>query len=225
MFGKRAPPAVEHAPGSYAAVHAKFAQYHQLPGNCNAHAFTLLLGLLGTAGLIIRGCVSLSKDKPRASFARAAAASVWLAYAVALFATDVPNVLAARCACVLFVVAILSLRLDLGWAASVLLVVLGYGLQDLAHIIYGEETLQANSWGAADVQATDMISMFFEHVVYLLPLTVESASSTIQAVCTLLPALLVAWGNLSIDSDSLPGLPFLPAKSVSYTHLTLPTKA
>ena len=86
MFGKRAPPAVEHAPGSYAAVHAKFAQYHQLPGNCNAHAFTLLLGLLGTAGLIIRGCVSLSKDKPRASFARAAAASVWLAYAVALFA-------------------------------------------------------------------------------------------------------------------------------------------
>ena len=76
MFGKRAPPAVEHAPGSYAAVHAKFAQYHQLPGNCNAHAFTLLLGLLGTAGLIIRGCVSLSKDKPRASFARAAAASV-----------------------------------------------------------------------------------------------------------------------------------------------------
>ena len=67
MFGKRAPPAVEHAPGSYAAVHEKFAQYHQLPGNCNAHAFTLLLGLLGTAGLIIRGCVSLSKDKPRAS--------------------------------------------------------------------------------------------------------------------------------------------------------------
>jgi len=213
MFGKRAPPVAEHAPGSYAAVHAKFAQYHQLPGNCNAHAFTLLLGLLGTAGLIIRGCVSLSKDKQRANVARAAAASVWLAYAVALFATDVPNVLAAKCACVLFVVAILSLRLDLGWAASVVLVVLGYGLQDLAHIIYGEETLQANSWGAADVQATDMISMFFEHVVYLLPLTVESASSTIQAVCTLLPALLVAWGNLSIDSDSLPGLPFLPAKS------------
>ena len=48
MFGKRAPPAVEHAPGSYAAVHEKFARYHQVPGNQNAHAFTLLLGLLGT---------------------------------------------------------------------------------------------------------------------------------------------------------------------------------
>ena len=26
MFGRSAPPVVEHAPGSYAAVHAKFAQ-------------------------------------------------------------------------------------------------------------------------------------------------------------------------------------------------------
>ena len=95
--------------------------------------------------------------------------AIWLAYAVALFATDVPNLLAAKCACVLFVVSIMSLRLDLGWAASVLLVVLGYGLQDLAHIIYGEETLQANSWGAADVQATDMISMFLEHVIMHTP--------------------------------------------------------
>ena len=108
--------------------------------------FTLLLGLLGIAGLIIRGCVSLSKDKPRASLARAITVSVWLAYDIILFATDVPNILATKCTCVLFFVGILSLRLDLGWIASVLLVVLSYCLQDLAHIIYGEETLQANSW-------------------------------------------------------------------------------
>ena len=213
MFSKRTSLTMEQEPSSYAAVHAKFTQYHQLSGNCNTHMFTLLLGLLGIAGLIIRGCVSLSKDKPRASLARAITVSVWLAYDIILFATDVPNILATKCTCILFFVAILSLRLDLGWIASVLLVVLSYCLQDLAHIIYGEETLQANSWGATDIQSVDMISMFFEHVVYLLPLTLDSASSTIQAVCTLLPALLLAWGNLSIDSDSLPGLPFLPAKS------------
>ena len=125
MFGKRAPPVAEHAPGFYAAVLAKFAQYQTL-GNCNAQRSCCSVS--GTAGLIIRGCVSLSKDKPRASFARAARER--LARLRALFATDVPNVLAAKCACVLFVVSILSPRLDPGWAASVVLVVLGYGLQD-----------------------------------------------------------------------------------------------
>jgi len=212
MFGRRAPPVITHAPGSYAAVHEKFAQYHQVSGNQNAHVFTLLVGLLGAAGLLIRGCVALSKDKPRASFARAAAAGVWLGYALALLLTDVPTLLAAKCACVLFFFAVLASRLDLGWVMALVFVVLGYGLQDLAHVIYGEETLQANSWSADDVQANEILPMFFEHVVYLLPLTLDGASSTIQALCALLPLLLIAWGNLAIDSDSV-GLPFLPSKS------------
>ena len=65
-------------------------------------------------------------------------------------------------------------------------------------------------------RATDMISMFFERLpCHLLPV----GNFGLGLVCTILrsarylPALLLAWGNLSIDSDSLPGLPFLPAKS------------
>ena len=84
---------------------------------------------------------------------------------VALFATDVPNVLAAKCACVLFVVAIVSLRLDLGWARPSACCA-GLRPAGLSSYHLRRGNAPSEQLGASDVQTTDMISMFFEHVVY-----------------------------------------------------------
>ena len=75
---------------SYASISPKFALYHQNASNAAAHVATLALGLLGVAGLIIRGAVALSKDPTgRHARARALAAGAWAAYALAIAVLDV----------------------------------------------------------------------------------------------------------------------------------------
>jgi hypothetical protein len=55
---------------------------------------------------------------------------------------------------------------------SLSLIVSGYYLQDFAHYITGEDTLQQHTWGSSlDV------SMFFQHTLYLQPLVIASVYS------------------------------------------------
>mmetsp|Transcript_373 Transcript_373/g.1070 ORF Transcript_373/g.1070 Transcript_373/m.1070 type:complete len:660 (+) Transcript_373:181-2160(+) len=200
---------------TYAEILPKFQKFHQVPQNNDCHVATLAIGLAGAAGLVTRAARACAPTDAtgRYSKARAAAALLWVAYALAIFCTDVPPLLACRCACFLIFCVGASAKLDLGWAGSAAALAAGYLLQDASHWFYGEETLQRNSWGAADADPATIPKLFFEHVVYLLPLTLDGATAACACVATLSPLLLWAWGNVAIDSDSAFGLPFLPAKT------------
>ncbi|KAH8048473.1 phospholipid methyltransferase [Aureococcus anophagefferens] len=201
---------------SFAAVEPKFAAYHLSSMNVNFHLLTSLLGLLGAAGLVTKLACAASTSLGcggRQSLARGGAFGLWVLWGLALLCSDVPLGLAARSAAALASVAIVACRLDLGVAASLGCVAAGYALQDLSHWYYGEETLQANSWAGGGLSAAAVVELFCEHVFYLLPLILASASEAAKTVVAALPAVVLAWGNVCIDSDSVLGLPWTAKKS------------
>lgn len=201
---------------SYASISPKFAQFHQSHGNVCAHILTILIGYMGAGGIATRLCIMLagpSASGERASGARAVVFGLWIVYAVALLASDVPTGLAARSAAILASVAVVSARLDLSLSGALACIAVGYFLQDAAHLYYGEETYQENSWGGENVAPASMVSLFLEQVFYLLPLTLENAPEWAVTAATCLPAALWAWSNVQLDSDSPLGLPFLAKKS------------
>ena len=207
---------------SYRAIEAKFGAYHLSSGNVDAHLLTTCLGLLGVAGLVTRACVAASRFSrggagavcdERHSGARGAAFGLWVVYGLLLLVSDVPLGLAAVSAGAVLSVGVVSCKLDVGWVAAFALVGLGYGLQDVAHWYYGEETYQANSWAQGGLGVSAVLELFLEHCFYLLPLTLSCASEGSKAVVALLPLVVAAWGNINIDSDSAWGLPFSAKKS------------
>ena len=201
---------------SFAAVEPKFAAYHLSSMNVNFHLLTSLLGLLGAAGLVTKVACAASTSLGcggRQSLARGGAFGLWVAWGLALLCSDVPLGLAARSAAALASVAVVACRLDLGVAASLGCVAAGYALQDLSHWYYAEETFQANSWAGGGLSAAAVVELFCEHVFYLLPLILASASEAAKTVVAALPAVVLAWGNVCIDSDSVLGLPWTAKKS------------
>ena len=75
---------------TYAEILPKFQKFHQVPQNNDCHVATLAIGLAGAAGLVTRAARACAPTDAtgRYSKARAAAALLWVAYALAIFCTD-----------------------------------------------------------------------------------------------------------------------------------------
>lgn len=77
-------------------------------------------------------------------------------------------------------------KVDVGIISSVGLIILGYVLQDLSHLATGELTYQSTYSGGAGAHVDfknplAWLSLFTEHVYYLLPLVVSIARPFLPA--------------------------------------------
>ena len=148
-----------------------FSAYHLSDANNVAHWFTTPLGLFGFLSLTT---ALLKSAKP--------STALTLAY-VALLHLDasVPSPVVLECAILLLACLLLSASLHLGKWASLAVACLGYGLQDLSHLLTGEETFQQHTWG--DLAGNPLgacVALFFQHVFYLQPLVVAVAPQTLR---------------------------------------------
>ncbi|KAH8043461.1 phospholipid methyltransferase [Aureococcus anophagefferens] len=198
---------------SFAAVEPKFAAYHLSSMNVNFHLLTSLLGLLGAAGpsrsspARRRRRSGVGPPEPR----RGGAFGLWVLWGLALLCSDVPLGLALSAGRRRSLVAIVACRRPRRRRVP--------GLRRRGLRAPGPEPLVLRR-GDAPGQLLGrwrarrrVVELFCEHVFYLLPLILASASEAAKTVVAALPAVVLAWGNVCIDSDSVLGLPWTAKKS------------
>ena len=204
-------------PGSYTAVHEKLRSTTSCPGIVTRTSSRELGRISHTPVSLSEAASPCQKINRERIHPRAAAASVYFARRRRpLSPRTCRKALAAKSRMRAYVVAIVTS----GWTGCHLrpsYLLCWATAQDLAHIITATETLQANGPRSRGTSRSGHDLHVFEHVRFPPLLVVESASSN-DRECARQPAPL----NLSIDSDSLPGLPFLPAKSPSTAKFTSP---
>mmetsp|Transcript_15947 Transcript_15947/g.35289 ORF Transcript_15947/g.35289 Transcript_15947/m.35289 type:complete len:664 (+) Transcript_15947:182-2173(+) len=216
----------------YRGISSAFGKYHLDPVNVLMHFVTTPLGLIGAVSLL-RGYTKSSS----------VAMTVCSFYLLSLLPA-VPNGVFAGTAllCAGIVLAARSVRLSV--VASLVMVVLGYLLQDMAHLATGEVTFQSTYSNNGHVDTANPLAwgwQFLEHCYYLLPLCVHVAlpflgsalpSSVVAVLEAPLPAQMqalhaFAWllgplvccalGNYCLDSKN--GFCFFPG--TPYFHRVL----
>jgi glycerol-3-phosphate cytidylyltransferase-like family protein len=76
----------------------------------------------------------------------------------------------------IFILMMLENKFKFGWLSSLVLVVISYAGQDLAHYVTGEKTFQSSYSDGGQIDLTNLdfwISQFYEHCFYLLPLCAD----------------------------------------------------
>ena len=170
----------------------KFEKFHRNEGNILGHFVTSSLGLLGFFGLL--NTISRSK-KP--TMVGSAVYLYFLYYDYSL-----PRDLFAQTAVIICCLVFLSFKINPCLPTFGTMLVLGYALQDLAHIFAAEQTFQENTWGKSETAWSSAVSMFFQHVFYLTPLVSAVQTQEVQNFTYILPLLLLCYGNYQIDSSS-----------------------
>jgi len=134
---------------------AEFCSCHQQPLNIALHALTTPLCLVALLGLL-------------AQWSIAASASVVVVY-LGLLAAFVPGRIWAATAVASALLLGAALLIPLGWVAAAGLFILGYTLQEVAHWLTGEPTLQSSY-----MQSQTWLGRLIEHSLLLLPLVLVS---------------------------------------------------
>lgn len=143
-----------------------FGRYHENPWNVLIHFITTPIGLVGA--------LSLVRYFTRSSSSLLALSSVYLLSLLPI----VPNGTFAGTMFLCGMIVFLARKLKLNVLWSVVFIVVGYGLQDLAHICTGEKTFQStySAGGAIDLNnPLQWASLLMEHSYYLLPLCIHVA--------------------------------------------------
>ena len=86
-------------------------------------------------------------------------------------------------ACTVACLLMLESKMKLGWISSLVLIVVAYGGQDLAHYVTGEKTYQSSYSDGGQIDLTNLdfwISQFYEHCFYLLPLCADLVLRPLQ---------------------------------------------
>jgi len=150
----------------YTDLYSKFSEFHQNEYNIFFHLLTTPLGLLGLMSLIRVITNSSTIGMAMASF-----------YVLTLVAVEqLPLSVFFGTTALVFVIMMSSRALKLNMISSFVCIALGYGLQDLAHIITGEKTYDSTYAlsGELDVSSLSTWATFFlDHCYYLLPLCVD----------------------------------------------------
>lgn len=148
----------------YDALLETFREYHQDPINVALHLVTTPLGILAFISLLNR-----ITGYPLAT------ATLALAYALRLI-SDVSSETFATTALLLIFIFAIDNYVNVGWKTALILIVLSYGGQDLAHVLTGEKTYQSSYSDGGQVDLANFsfwYSMFYQHCYYLLPLCVD----------------------------------------------------
>eukprot|EP00045_Choanoeca_perplexa_P007940 m.72844 g.72844 ORF g.72844 m.72844 type:complete len:682 (-) comp14286_c0_seq1:136-2181(-) len=196
-------------PDVYAALVPKFAQFHQDPANIAAHMITTPLGFVAAVCIFNRLTNTAGIGAMIASF-----------YVLALIPVVSPAVFYGT-AITTAIIILAAARLKLSVIMSLVLLIISYFLQDLAHYLTGEATFQSTYSAGGHVDFANLelwASMFYEHVYFLLPLCVEVALPTVVKTATpalpaiflglyqhmmlLVPLSIAVLGNYGIDSDA-----------------------
>mmetsp|Transcript_30664 Transcript_30664/g.41994 ORF Transcript_30664/g.41994 Transcript_30664/m.41994 type:complete len:320 (+) Transcript_30664:99-1058(+) len=154
------------APKYYEKMSGDFGRYHENPWNVLIHFITTPIGLVGA--------LSLLRYYTRSSSSLLALSSVYLLSLLPI----VPNGTFAGTMLLCGIIVFLARKLKLNVIWSVVFIVVGYGLQDLAHICTGEKTYQStySAGGAIDLNNPfQWAGLLMEHSYYLLPLCIHVA--------------------------------------------------
>lgn len=214
------------AMNQYLEMSDKFQSFHQNPTNVLLHMLTTPLGFIGVFGLL--------RNLTNGSTMSLAICMIYLLSLVRTLPLGV--FLGTFLVCLVVGVSAKSIRLNI--PMSMALIVVGYVLQDLAHMATQEQTFQASysNGGHVDVKHLDRwFNAFLEHCLYLIPLVVQSGYSVfiphdwalyrilmlplppqVQQVYTfayvLTPLFVIALGSYCIDSRNgfcfFPGTPY-----------------
>ena len=154
-----------------------FLSFHQKPLNVVLHLLTTPLGLLGTFSL-------LASLHPRLGMLGALAVTL-------SFFGRVPLRLALASGALLLGLAQLATLLTMDTMQALALIVAGYGLQELAHRVSGEQTFQSSY-----EQQQGAAQNFALHTWMLVPLVLAAGAAKLELVRELLPRIRVVDGHL-----------------------------
>lgn len=166
-------------------LYSEFQASHRRGVNVALHLLTTPLGLLGVLAAVYR-------------YSPFAAAAVSIGYVLVLFAVTPAGVALRSSGCVALLY-FLAAALDLGWIPGLALAAIAYGLQEAAHHIADEPTLQSTYMGSRWWPVR-----LLEHTLLLLPLVIESALDHEEMPLSLLaPRVRVYASVLDSDGDLL----------------------
>lgn len=167
-----------------------FGICHKHPMNILAHLVTTPIGLLGV--------FSLLRKIFKTSVPSAALAFIYL---LSLLNEDFTNGIVLGTSVILLSVVYLASKFRLGWIASIFLIALGYSLQDIAHYVYNEKTLQSSYSNGGHIDLANLsywFSKLNEQNYYLLPLLIHVSKPLLHLYQPLpLPEGLDVWFSSS----------------------------
>lgn len=175
----------------------KFAQYHQDEVNILLHLLTTPLGFFGVMSLI--------RVMTNSSTIGVALA---LIYVLSLVQTVSFGVLLGT-AMLCFIIVMSSRHFQLSLWYSLVCVALGYGLQELAHMITGEipyDSSYAIKKPISDIDLTSLqiwSTFFIDHCYYLLPLCVDLVIPKASVPTSLLVAIPARYQNLYTNAFAM----------------------
>mmetsp|Transcript_54079 Transcript_54079/g.116081 ORF Transcript_54079/g.116081 Transcript_54079/m.116081 type:complete len:671 (-) Transcript_54079:473-2485(-) len=194
---------------SFPGVAARFARYHTNELNINAHLVTTPLGIMGVTALGIK--VSGQRSAPALVLFLLYSASLLLHFPMTgplgaeWEGAFSPRAMPPAVLCVLMGVLMAAANVAiLHWAAGFACLVVGYFGQDVAHWYTGEQTYQS-AYTDCSMDFAAWISLFYEHIYYLLPLCIEVAGPAARSALVLLPLWVVVHGNYALDSTGRTG--------------------
>mmetsp|Transcript_40090 Transcript_40090/g.40886 ORF Transcript_40090/g.40886 Transcript_40090/m.40886 type:complete len:683 (-) Transcript_40090:610-2658(-) len=210
----------------FQSLSSKFGEYHKDPVNVVLHLITTPLGCIGFFSIMMW----LTKSTTPTGV-------LCLVYLISLLPCVSLGVFMGTALVILLILA--SARsLKMGVAASLAMMIAGYLLQDLAHIITGEETFQSTYSAGGHVDITNFTkwsNLFTEHVYYLIPLCIDITLSLLfmqktsilsllrsplpssfhffyDHISILAPIIIWAIGNYCLDTKNginiFPGFPY-----------------
>lgn len=112
-------------------------------------------------------------------------------------------------ACTVVCLLIMESKMKLGWISSLILIVVAYGGQDLAHYVTGEKTYQSSYSDGGQIDLTNLdfwISQFYEHCFYLLPLCADLVLRPLQLDLDTTYKLNTGLNMIYDNVSSTPGL-------------------
>jgi len=162
----------------YLDINAKFAQFHQNPTNVLIHLVTTPLGFVGLFGLL-----------RQISQGSTISLVICMIYMLSLVrALPVGVFIGTWISCIIIGTA--AKRLQLGVKSSIAMIVVGYILQDLAHLATSEATYQSSYSNISGTSSSTQIDtsnihgwfrLFLEHCYYLIPLCIHSYINVVAA--------------------------------------------
>ncbi|MEO0605811.1 MAG: hypothetical protein AAF211_30545, partial [Myxococcota bacterium] len=163
---------------------AAFLRCHATPLNAFLHAFTTPLGLFGTALLL-------------AQLHPAVPVGVSVVYAAILLA-QVPARLALVSGVVTIGLSVLATFVVAPWWVGLVLIAVGMGLQEVAHLVSKEPTFQSTY-----IHETGAGASWLIHTFWLMPLVVQAFGRQLSVVARWLPRVKVLYGEVPARVDDL----------------------